>query len=458
MCLIAILSSVAASFFLLLVFPGAQPTAIAAVAVLWGTIVLAIDRLLVATIERLDGPGLGRFVRGVVPRLLLATLISFVVATPLELRLFEPEARREAVKTRETLKKEVLETQNEQLRLCDSGCVARFQALPNSRLVRDTVRSLARSKRAKVNDRRRCRKQIADLNDEIKKEIEGRGGAVLRGCGSVCKGLKNQRDELKPACDQLDKVVEALRDEIVKTWRTRAENELEACKAERDEVIAEYAVRLKQYDEPPSFLDLHGGLWHWAVTENNWALLWIVALMALVWCIETIPVLMSFGATTPCYSHLVRRSALLHRDEWESVEAAEKRVRDGIRAVRDEARPILSAKLMRLLNAWARNLPVPARFARHLRRYFDDFWRRVFPLGWRARPLADQSVASRLLMPITCFIALASGCVLLWWFGYPPVDGAELVAQVIAAIIGVLVTMILSEPPPRPRLSRRRTP
>jgi hypothetical protein len=106
--LTAVFATVAAAYVTTMVF-GSTVVAIA-LAILWGALIFTIDRLLVSTLHRPmlppDMPLIQRIRQqrsafaAAIPRLLLAVLVTFPIATPLQLRLFESEIDQQLARDR----------------------------------------------------------------------------------------------------------------------------------------------------------------------------------------------------------------------------------------------------------------------------------------------------------------------------------------------------------------------
>jgi hypothetical protein len=87
----AVLSFVSGSYFLSFVFPESNWKAPIAFGVIWAFLIFTLDRAIVVSIKK-TGKFSNEFWQAF-PRFILAIFIGVVIATPIELRLFEPEIK-----------------------------------------------------------------------------------------------------------------------------------------------------------------------------------------------------------------------------------------------------------------------------------------------------------------------------------------------------------------------------
>jgi len=164
----------------------------------WGLMIFNLDRYIVMSIKKKDNKwqefGMA------FPRLILAVLIAFVIAKPLELKLFETEINSELV----LMEQERFKEQEETLRTRFSPEIERMQT--------DIV-----SLNAQVEAKRVKRDQLNQLAIE---EADGTGGSGQKNLGPIYKAKKKDADlaqqELNNTLAILTPEIEAKRAEIKK--------------------------------------------------------------------------------------------------------------------------------------------------------------------------------------------------------------------------------------------------
>jgi Domain of unknown function (DUF4407) len=151
-----------------------DPAVATALGVLWGLFIFTLDRLIVSGIrlphhEPSDtwAVGVGKSLRGILqafPRLVLAVCLSIVIATPLELKLFEREIQWSLA-------------QDTQMRAIEAEQLAHeeFPDLENLRTRNIALLQLLQAKEARRDT----------LRDQAFAEAEGLGGTRMRGQGPV---------------------------------------------------------------------------------------------------------------------------------------------------------------------------------------------------------------------------------------------------------------------------------
>lgn len=149
---------------------------------MWGLMIFNLDRYIVMSIKKKDKP-LKEFGMAL-PRLVLAVLIAFVIAKPLELKLFQSEINSELVLM-------------EQERYKEQEDLLRTRFLPEMERIKSEIADL----NGQVDAKRATRNQ---LNQLAIQEADGTGGSGLRNLGPIYKAKKRDADL---AQQELDKTI-----------------------------------------------------------------------------------------------------------------------------------------------------------------------------------------------------------------------------------------------------------
>jgi hypothetical protein len=164
--------------------------------VVWGLMIFNLDRYIVMSIKKKDNRW--KEFSMALPRLVLAVLIAFVIAKPLELKLFETEINSELV----LMEQERYKEQESTLRTRFSPEIANIQSE-----VKD-LNSQIELKRDKRNE----------LNQLAIEEADGTGGSGNKNLGPIYKAKKRDADlaqqELESTIALLGPEIEAKRDQI----------------------------------------------------------------------------------------------------------------------------------------------------------------------------------------------------------------------------------------------------
>jgi hypothetical protein len=135
-------------------------------AIVWGLIIFNFDRFLVSTMRKY-GVGPRKQLSMAIPRMVLAILIGFTIARPLELKIFEKE-----------INTKVVENTHKKIQLNDSLLQAENTALmQNTTAERD--RLYARKKT--IED------DLSKLQQSYVQEADGTGGSQIRGVEKIAK-------------------------------------------------------------------------------------------------------------------------------------------------------------------------------------------------------------------------------------------------------------------------------
>jgi hypothetical protein len=274
-----------------------DPAVATALGVLWGLFIFTLDRLIVSGIRKQHyepndpwSVQLGKSLRGLsqaVPRMVLAVFLSLVIATPLELKLFEREIQWSMA-------------QDTQMRAIEAEQLA-HEEFPEIEHLRARNHELLRLLQAK-EDRRDT------LHDQALAEAEGLSGTRMRGKGPV---YAERRAEFERYQQELEAVRRQVNTEIAAN--TTQMTRLEAQKQHRLAVVktaAEHADGL--------LARLHA-LHHLARDRDNPALGWAMLVIFLVFlAVETAPVLTKVLSRYGPYDKLLERietEVLLQEDQ-----------------------------------------------------------------------------------------------------------------------------------------------
>ena len=155
--------------------------------VFWGLLIFNLDRFMVNTMY---SDGTHKITReewlGGLPRLILAVFLGVVISTPIELRIFqdkiEAEIRSTQIETRQRLDEM-------------SGL-----SLDNLIQERDNLLSLSNPYQEDVKEKAR---ELAAVESEYTREIQGIVGSKKKGVGPAARSLKDRIDRLNAELDEL---------------------------------------------------------------------------------------------------------------------------------------------------------------------------------------------------------------------------------------------------------------
>jgi hypothetical protein len=263
-----------------------DPAVATAVGVLWGLFIFTLDRLIVSGIRKQQhAPSdpwsvwFGKSLRGILqafPRIVLAVFLSIVIATPLELKLFEREIQWYIAHDTQTRAIEAEQLAN-----------AEFPAIEDLRARNQELLQVLQAKEARRDT----------LRDQAFAEAEGLGGTRMRGKGPV---YAQRRAEFERYQQELG----ALRWQV--NTQIAANNaqmtSLEAQKQHRLAVVKTAA------EQAHGLLARLHALHHLARDRENpalgWAILWIFFVFLAV---ETAPVLTKLMSGYGPYDKLLER-------------------------------------------------------------------------------------------------------------------------------------------------------
>ena len=263
-----------------------EPAVATALGVLWGLFIFTLDRFIVSGLRKpppapSDAWSVrwGKSLRGLmqaVPRLVLAVFLALVVATPLELKLFEREI---AWLLAQDLQSHAIAA--EQL------AQEEFPAIENLRARNQELLRLLQAKEARRDT----------LRDQALAEAEGLGGTRIRGQGPV---YTQRRVEFERYQHELGAFRQQVTTEIAANTAQLAH--LEAQKQHRLTVVKTVA------EQADGLLARLHALHHLARDRHNPALGWAMLVIFLVFlAVETAPVLTKLLSRHGPYDSLLER-------------------------------------------------------------------------------------------------------------------------------------------------------
>jgi len=211
--LTASLAMLSGTYFLSFVFPEANMIVPVLFGLLWGFLIFTLDRIIIVSMKK-NGGIWKQLLQGGLWRLILAVFIGLVIATPLELRLFEKEIE---VKVRE----------NNQIRLTQK----QEEIARRDNIYRSNMEAMYKSIRLKYNldnleaDEKEKRIKYENLDKQRIDEAEGVGGTRKKGKGPVYaeklasfniakKDWEKAKEELQNAKEKYDKDISMLKPPI----------------------------------------------------------------------------------------------------------------------------------------------------------------------------------------------------------------------------------------------------
>ncbi len=236
----------------------------------WGLMIFNLDRYIVSSMRK-SGSFKKEF-RTAIPRIILAVLISIVIAKPLEMKIFEKEIGGELA----IMEQEVLARQEGQVRLRHE---------PTTQSLMTEIDKL----KAEIVAKEQSRDELRRIAQE---EADGTGGSQKRNAGPIYK--------IKKA--DADKVEQEL--QVLSTKNNALINEKFATITRLDSLKSADLLGLEnqKLDGPASRMEALSRL-----AENSWAI-WIANwfIMFLFIMVETSPVLVKLISGTGPYDNLLK--------------------------------------------------------------------------------------------------------------------------------------------------------
>jgi hypothetical protein len=305
-----------------------DPAVATALGVLWGLFIFTLDRLIVSGIRKQQPEPsdtravlVGKSLRGILqafPRLVLAVFLSIVIATPLELKLFEREIQWSMAQDTQMQAIEAEQLANEE-----------FPDLENLRTRNTELLQLLQAKEERRDT----------LRDQAFAEAEGLGGTRLRGKGPV---YADRRVEFERYQQELEEFRRHVNTQMAANTATMTR--LEAQKQQRLAVVKTVA------EHAHGLLARLNALHQLVRDGENRALEWAIRFIFFVFlAVETTPVL------TKVLSGYGPYDKLLERIETEVVLQEDQQLRgaqERIAAAAQYQRNIESAMRSVVLQQW----------------------------------------------------------------------------------------------------------
>lgn len=311
----------------------------------WGLTIGAIDRFVVMTIDLSSHESRFRTLLAAGSRLLLAVFVAFVVARPLELRIFEPEISGHLQgRWTQRLEAEVaqIRTELEQQQLAYEG---------NRRLADERARHAELATESST-----CRADELELRAATHGECDGTLGTRRVGVGPICDLKRIDLEAVKARCAGLEErlaasdattaSLEAENERVFGEMRAAAEARIAA--AERDTAAQIAAIGNGQSGSLLTRLDAL-----YAVSSQSSGAAWTVWFVTILFvAIETLPVgLKLMVAGRGNYAARIaadeRESAKRHRIERRSREHERKKHRAAMHVIADAVREQQRTKVLR---------------------------------------------------------------------------------------------------------------
>jgi len=263
-----------------------DPVVATALGVLWGLFIFTLDRLIVSGIRKQQhapsdtwSVSVGKSLRGILqafPRIVLAVFLSIVIATPLELKLFEREIQWSMAQDTQMQAIEAEQLANEE-----------FPDLENLRTRNTEFLQLLQAKEARRDT----------LRDQAFAEAEGLGGTHLRGRGPV---YADRRAEFERYQHELEEFRRHVNTQMAANTATMTR--LEAQKQQRLAVVKTVA------EHAHGLLARLNALHQLARDRENLALGWAIRFIFFVFlAVETTPVLTKVLSGYGPYDKLLER-------------------------------------------------------------------------------------------------------------------------------------------------------
>jgi hypothetical protein len=275
-----IFAALAGSFALYTVFD--NPWIASLLGLVWGLMIFNLDRYIVSSMRK-EG-NTARELKTALPRIILAVLISLIIAKPLEMKIFEKEIQSELV----IIEQQTFAAQENEIK-------TRFQA------DQDKLKNEIVGLKSEVTEKTISRDALARIAQE---EADGTGGSRKRNAGPIYKIKKADADRANDELDQLTRKNDNL-----------IGGKLNALAVSDYLVEAEISSLAKQkLDGPASRMEALNRL-----TTKSDAIWWANFFVILLFiAIETAPVFVKLISPQGPYDHLLRMEE--HGFEGQQIE------------------------------------------------------------------------------------------------------------------------------------------
>ncbi|HNV28417.1 MAG TPA: DUF4407 domain-containing protein [Cyclobacteriaceae bacterium] len=241
-----------------------------ALGLVWGFMIFNLDRYIVSSMRK-EGNSKREFLTAL-PRIILAVIISLVIAKPLELKIFEKEIQAELV----MMEQQTYAAQEGETKL-------RFQS-DREKLIGE-IAILKNEIENKTTSRN-------ELDRQAREEADGTGGSKRRNAGPIYKLKKADADQAAIELDQLVKRNTQLIDDKL------------AMLAESDSAVASEIANLdkQKLDGPASRMEALSRIA--AQSSAIWWANWFILLLFIA--VETAPVFVKLISPQGPYDHLLK--------------------------------------------------------------------------------------------------------------------------------------------------------
>lgn len=250
------------------------------IGMLWAVMIFTIDRYVVSGIRKADTEQMSPIQRlrtrtaewiTVLPRMLLAAVISFVVATPLEIKFFEPE-----------INAQISRTNQERLQQATTVANARFPE----------IEALAAENRRREADIVKAREKYESIYDLAVREGAGQGLTKNSGDGPVYKDLKKRAE-----------IAHGLWKDIERNNRAMIATNMKSIDDLRSKRSAQLLINAQTIAASDGFLARYSALGKLAEDDHVRAVKRFMTLLFLV--LELTPVLMKMMIRRGSYDEII---------------------------------------------------------------------------------------------------------------------------------------------------------
>jgi len=287
----------------------------ALIGIVWGLMIFNLDRFIVSSMRK-TGNKRNEFFMAL-PRIILAVLISVVIAKPLELKIFEKEIETELV----FINDELQEQQIKKLKNSTAVEIAGVQLKINK------LDSVIHQKEAKRDKLREIARQEAD----------GTGGTMKRNAGPIYNIKKADADKA---------------DLELLSFRARNDTVIATNLAHIDSLQAKLATEIMALEEP-NFNGLAARLLALDRISTKSSAIWLANwfIILLFIAIETAPVFVKLISYKGPYDHLLAQEEHTYETKWlEFVAKANKQTRKKAQMADEEEEEYVNEQLITRLH------------------------------------------------------------------------------------------------------------
>jgi len=263
-----VFAAFAASYALYTVFDNAWIAAL--FGLVWGLMIFNLDRYIVSSMRKETNTM--HELRMALPRIILAIIISIVIAKPLEMKIFEKEIQSELV----MMEQQTFTAQENEIKL-------RFQA--------DYARRQNENEVLKIEIRDKAMKRD-ELDHIAQEEADGTGGSKRRNAGPIYKLKKADADRVNFELA-----------ELTKNNKAQIESNMAALALLDSSAALEFkALARQKLDGPASRMEALNRLM--AKSSAIWWANWFIVLLFIA--VETAPVFVKLISGRGPYDHLLK--------------------------------------------------------------------------------------------------------------------------------------------------------